>query len=107
MKAQLDELTTEIKLQLKVATGQIEEVTKHLGVMERSLAGREKWNNGGKDTLIQPLNNQKQFRAKTINLEGHSQHNNTATYNIPVCRGLLHATICGTPNTVRTGWDYG
>lgn len=36
MKAQLDELTTEIKLQLKVATGKIEEVTKHLGEMERN-----------------------------------------------------------------------
>lgn len=42
MKAQLDELSTEINQQINTTTDRIEEVAKHLGEMERNIVGKEK-----------------------------------------------------------------
>lgn len=69
MKVQLDELRSEINQQIKAATGQVEEVAKRLGEVERSVAGREPWDTGVKDALIQLLNNQKSLQAKVADLE--------------------------------------
>lgn len=50
MKAQLDELRTEINQQVKAATGQIEVVAKRLGEVEKNMAGRETWYIGVQDS---------------------------------------------------------
>lgn len=83
MKVQLDELRSEINQQIKAATGQVEEVAKRLGEVERSVAGREPWDTGVKDALIQLLNNQKSLQAKVADLEGRSRRNNIRIYGIP------------------------
>lgn len=43
MKAQLDDLSTDINQKIQVATSQIEEATWCLGEVEKGLAETEKW----------------------------------------------------------------
>lgn len=83
MKAQLDDLRTEINQQVKTATGQIEGVAKRLGEVEKRMAGKETWDIGVKDALIQLLNNQKSLQTKITDLEGRSRRNNIRIYGIP------------------------
>lgn len=70
MKGQLDELRTEINQQVKTATGQIEVVAKRVGEMEKKMAGKETWDIGVKDTLIQLLNNHKSLQARGVTWAG-------------------------------------
>lgn len=69
MKAQLDDLSTEINQKIQVATGQIEEVTRRLGEVEKGFVGTEKWDIRVKDTLIQLLNNQQALQDKLSDLD--------------------------------------
>ena len=83
MKKQLNELTTEINQQVSAATGKIEEVAERLGEIEKNMTGKEKWDIGVKDTLIQLLDNQKFLQEKITDLEGRSRRNNIRIYGIP------------------------
>uniref|UniRef100_A0A3Q3GY08 L1 transposable element RRM domain-containing protein n=1 Tax=Labrus bergylta TaxID=56723 RepID=A0A3Q3GY08_9LABR len=83
MKVKLDKLATKINQQVSVATGKIEEVVKRLRDMERNMAGKDEWDIGVKDTLIQLLNSQKRLQEKVTDLEGRSRRNNIRIYGIP------------------------
>lgn len=64
IKAQIEDLTVEINQKMQDATDQIEEATRCLGDVEKSLVGMEKWDIGVKDTLIQLVNNQPALQNK-------------------------------------------
>ncbi|KAJ8332654.1 hypothetical protein SKAU_G00424430 [Synaphobranchus kaupii] len=83
MKAQLDDLTTEINQKIQDVTGQIEETTRRLGEVEKSMGETEKWDIGVKDTLIQLINNQRALQDKLTDLEGRSRRNNIRIYGVP------------------------
>lgn len=83
MKAQMSELTHEINQQVTAATSRIEEVGKRLEEMERNMVGKEKWDIGVRDAIVQLLDNQRQLQEKVTDLEGRSRRNNIRIYGIP------------------------
>lgn len=72
---------SKIKQQVTAATSEIEEVSKCLE-MERNMAGKNRWDSGVKDVIVQLLN-QKSLQEKITDLEGCSHHNNIRIYGIP------------------------
>lgn len=79
MKAQMDELHTNINREIQTATSQIENATRRLEEVEKPVAAGEEWDFAVKDTLFDSVNNQRVLQNKLSELDSCSRAK-TSTY---------------------------